>query len=219
MFWKFYGVWTLLVLGQSFSFHGFSAPESVTRLLVLIFLAGQLLCHRWRPRAARAPGYAHYVLSSSARALVVEAFYMVSRPVFSCLIYTPAMPVGVLLKNTLIDWAFTAPAYLLIFSVCWKLLQRYRYSPAEYFFLFSAGQALGDGNAFFLANPVMLLFIPYVMLNYQACQFIPYLEVRALLPEAGRRRGRWLAPLVLIPCAYFLAGACIIGLGRHFGLH
>ena len=75
---------------------------------------------------------------------------------------------------------------MVIFSVGWQILQRFRYGLWEYVLLFSAGQALGDGNAFFLANPGMLLFLSYVMLNYQAINVIPFLRVRSHL---GRRCG------------------------------
>jgi len=209
-----YGAWTTLVLMASFAHDGMSA-NTVTRLLILAYLA--LTAAFWWKRPAPAPGRAAFILHCCRNAMAVEFCYMFSRPVFESLVYKPGMSLAQLLQNTLIDWCFTFPAYGLIFSVFWWILQRFRYSLAEYVLLFSAGQALGDGNAFFMANPGMLLFIPYVMLNYQAIQVIPYLHARPAL-HPHRRRGRWLAPLLLIPLTYWVAGALIIGVGRFFQL-
>lgn len=122
-----------------------------------------------------------------------------------------------LVQKTLLDWAFTLPAYVVIYTVFWQLLKHFRYTLTEYVLLFSGGQALGDGNAFFLAQPAMLLFIPYVMLNYQAINVVPYLWVRGNL-KGRARRGRWMAPLLLIPASYWMMGALIQVAGRTCGL-
>ena len=123
------------------------------------------------------------------------------------------------MRNTLVDFAFTFPAYLVIFSLVWFSINRYAYGIVEYVLLFSLGQALGDGNAFFLANPGMLLLAPYVMLNYQAINVVPYLRVRSSLPQGKASMPvRYAAPLVLIPLIYWITGASIIVVGRLWGL-
>lgn len=200
------------MLALSFGHDGMSR-NSVTRLLILAYLALTLwIGRRYAPRGSARLFISTCVLSSMA----VEFFYMFSRPVFPSLLFQPGDSWPDLLHKTLVDWSFTAPAYIVIYAVCWRLLNRFRYSLTEYVLLFSAGQALGDGNAFFIAQPGMLLFIPYVMLNYQAINVLPYLWVRERL-VGQRRRGRWLAPLLLIPITYWFMGASIQVAGKLCG--
>ena len=202
----------MVVLALAFGHDGLNR-NTVTRLLILLFLGVSLaLGRRLRPPGG-APLFIGVCLASS---LVVEFCYMFSRPVFPSLLFQAGDSVPVMASKTLVDWAFTAPAYLVIYAVFWWLLGRFRYSLTEYVVLFSAGQALGDGNAFFLAQPAMLLFLPYVMLNYQAIQVLPYLWVRDQL-KGQSRRGSWLAPVVVIPATYWVVGACIQLAGKRLG--
>ncbi|MFN8614188.1 MAG: hypothetical protein U0931_42045 [Vulcanimicrobiota bacterium] len=208
-----YIIWTSLVLSVCFAHDGMSR-NSLTRLLILAYLALSLgLGRRLRPQG----GAGLFVFVCVVSSLVVEFFYMFSRPVFPHLLFQPGDAATTVVYKTLVDWAFTAPAYVVIYAVFWRLLARYRYSLTEYVLLFSAGQALGDGNAFFLAQPGMLLFIPYVMLNYQAINVLPYLWVRDRL-QGQRLRGRWLVPLLVIPITYWVMGACIQIAGKLCGL-
>lgn len=214
-----YAVWAGAVVLVCFLRDGLSA-DNFTRALVLGFLAGNLGWY-WltRHRLTARTGTA-FVLRCSLGALVVEFCYMFSRPVFPSLLVPreTAAPL-LLLRSTLVDFAFTFPAYLVIFSLVWFLINRYRYRVSEYTLLFSLGQALGDGNAFFIANPAMLLLAPYVMLNYQACNVVPYLRVRQALPPEGREGAlKYILPLTLIPAVYWCTGAAIILAGRAFGL-
>ena len=193
--------------------HDGPSRNSLTRLLILAYLALTLaLGRRYRPSG----GALLFLGTCLASSMVVEFCYMFSRPVFTQLLFQAGDSPAVLVYKTVVDWAFTTPAYLVIYAVFWLLLKRFRYSLTEYVLLFSAGQALGDGNAFFLAQPHMLLFIPYVMLNYQAINVLPYLWVRQKL--TGRAlRGRWLVPLLVIPATYWVAGACIQVVGKIWG--
>ena len=213
-----YAVWTAAVVLLCLLRDGLS-PDNITRLLVIGYLAVNLAWYlKTRERAVSATRTA-FVLRCSLNALAVEFFYMFSRPVFSSLLFERGMPVQHLLRNTLIDFTFTFPAYLVIFSVVWALICRYRYRISEYALLFSFAQAVGDGNAFFRANPAMLLMVPYVMLNYQAANLTPFLRVREALPTpASERALKYALPLVLIPAAYWVTGALIVLLGRAFGL-
>lgn len=204
---KLYALWTTLVLSLAFAHAGLNR-DTVTRLLVLAYLALNLAI---RPKdnpknKTQNKSQRRFILACTLNSLAVEFFYMFSRPVFDCLLFQPGDSPTMLLQKTLIDWLFTFPAYLVIYKVFWLLLQRYRYSLTEYALLFSAGQALGDGNAFFCANPAMLLFLPYVMLNYQAANVVPYLSLQPTL--TAQKTNRW-APLIAIPLTYLVMGACI----------
>lgn len=216
MLMKIYLTWTTVVLALAFLARG-ASPDNLTRMLVLAFLGCTLLWQRYHPGKPHRSGR-EFVLDASWRALVVEFFYMFSRPVFPWLLHRPGDSGWTLLHHTLVDWAFTFPAYLLIFSVFWQILFRYEYSFTAYVVLFSAGQALGDGQAFFLAQPLMLPWIPYVMTNYQAINVIPYLRARDSLPP-GRKRGSWWLPLLLLPITYFVAGASIHIVAKLLGMN
>lgn len=219
-----YALWTAFVVAVTLARGGLS-PDNVTRLLVIAYLLltlgwYRLTRTRTRARAATLPGRG-FVLQCSASALVIEFFYMGSRPVFRCLTVDAATPVRTIALNTLVDFAFTLPVYLAVFSAMWVLLRRYRYRVAEFVLLFPFAQALGDGNAFFAANPAMLLLAPYVVLNYQAITVVPYLRARERLAAApGRpsRVSRFLLPLVVVFAIYWFGGAAIIVVGRMFGL-
>lgn len=212
---RIYLLWTAVVLVLAFLARG-ASPDNLTRVLVLAFLGGTLLWERHHP--GRHASGREFVLDASRRALVVEFCYMFSRPVFPSLLHRPGDSWLTLLQHTLVDWAFTFPAYLLIFSVFWQMLRRYDYGLTAYIVLFSAGQALGDGQAFFLAQPLMLPWIPYVMTNYQAINVVPYLRAREALPPQ-RQRGPWWLPLVILPLTYFVAGATIQMVGKALGMN
>lgn len=212
-----YGAWATLLVLAVLAREGLSA-NNVTRLLVVAYLLAGLGWYALTRRHTVRQGSAAFVLRCTASALAVELFYMPSRPVFAALRWTRATPVATLAKHALIDLAFTAPAYLVIFSVCWLLLRRYRYRVAEYALLFSLGQALGDGNAFFVANPGALWLAPWVMLNYQAINVVPYLRARPHLAGERSSAARLVAPLVAIPATYWVMGACIKLVGRRLGL-
>ena len=65
------------------------------------------------------------------------------------------------------DRLYTVPAYLVVLSVIWWFINRYRYPYWHYVITMGLGQALGDGGLlFFLNAPAMLVFLPYPMTNY-----------------------------------------------------
>lgn len=219
-----YGLWTAFVVLVALMREGLSA-NNVTRLLVIAFLLAGIAARRlWPPRAARHPAR-WFVLRCARNALVVELCYMVSRPAYASLRVTADTPWRVAVANTAIDFAVTFPAYLVIFAAFWWLLRRNAYRVGEYALVFSLAQALGDGNAAFLANPALLLFAPYVMTNYQAIQVTPFLALRdqGVWAEA-RPEGAWAwarriaLPLVVIPAVYWVTGAVILVVGRRLGL-
>lgn len=221
---RVYAAWaafTLLVTAM----RGGASADNATRAMVVAMLGLSLAARRWgAPTTPDARPALAYVLRCTRNALVVEFFYLFSRPVFASLRWSPGDPPAALLRAALVDFAFTAPAYLVIFSVMWRLVARVHYGVAEYAILFSLGQALGDGNAAFAANPALLLLAPWVMLNYQAVQVTPYLRARdaGLLPAPARgpwwrTARRWALPLVVIPSVYWVMGALIQVAGRRAG--
>ena len=209
---------TGVVVVLSLAHDGLSA-DNVTRLLIIAYLAATFAWY-WRTRERRpAPSRRAFVLKCSLSALVVEFCYMFSRPVFASLLVVPGTTPAQALSSMLIDFAFTFPVYLVIFSLFWWLITRYQYRVSEYALLFSLAQALGDGSAFFLGNPAMLIFIPYVMLNYQAMNIVPYLRIRdSIVPSRSGGAPKYVLPLVLIPATYWVMGAAIILVGRTVGL-
>ena len=125
---------------------------------------------------------------------------------------------GEAVTSTLIDFAFTLPAYVALFAFIWAMLQRFRYTIAEYMLVFAFAQSCGDGIAFFAANPAMLLFAPWLMLNYQAMNVVPFLVARPHLRGELRSPARFFVPLLAIPVTYWCLGAVIKLVGRAVGL-
>jgi hypothetical protein len=75
--------------------------------------------------------------------------------------------------------------------------------------LTSAGQALGDAGAFLAAQPWMLLFMPWLMLNCQAMTLVPVVLVPKRLDDARPRAWlpRYAAPLLGIAILYAIVAA------------
>jgi len=214
-----YGLWTTLAIGLSVSLAGFSS-ESITRLLVIAFLACQIALRSTLARAL--PGLPHavrFVVLGTLLAAVVEGFHMISKPVFSSLRIGAATSLRQGLISYGLDLLFTVPAYLVIFAVIWWFIDRCRYTLWQYVIVMGLAQALGDGGLFFFLNaPAMLVFLPYPMTNYHAINVIPFLAVRDhLRPE--RRAGVY--PYLAVPAligTYLVCGAIIKLLGRLSGL-
>jgi hypothetical protein len=214
-----YCLWATLAICSAIAFSGFSA-ESITRLLVILFLFCQIA---WRSVLMKAlPKIApkiRFIVLGTVLAAVVEGFHMISTPVFLSLRIYPDTSLVQGLTNYALDLLFTVPAYLIIFSVIWGFVNRYRYPLWHYVIIMGLGQALGDGGLlYFLNAPAMLLFIPYPMTNYHAINVIPFLAVRDDL-----KRGRPSSALIYLAIPgligmYLVCGAIIKLLGRFFGL-
>ena len=73
--------------------------------------------------------------------------------------------------------------------------------------------------SFLSANPMMFIFLPYLMLNYHAMTLIPYIAVRDRIFDKGMRRGPalFVLPLIVLPLVYGIAGTIIVFLGRALG--
>lgn len=215
---KIYVVWAAVVFSLTFIKDGLS-PDNVTHLLILACFGLQLLL---RPLAAkhvsrlRARPKTVFITLCVFSAALVEICYMISKPLHPSLLITREMSAGQMLRNVGIDLAFTTPAYILIFFAVWGLINRYGYSLTEYVVLMSLGQAIGDGMGFFLLHPALLLFLPYVMINYQTMNVVPYLILRHNINNKPKvdSKLRIILPVVVIPVVYFISGSAIFALAR-----
>lgn len=214
-----YFSWAVLAIGISLAAAGLTS-ENVTRLFVVGFLVLQLALRR--PLASALPGLgprARFVVLGTFLAAVVEGFHMISKPVFASLRVGRATPAPAALKAYALDLLFTVPAYLVILSVIFFFVSRYRYGTWTYAVLMALAQTLGDGGVFFFANaPALLLFLPYPMTNYHAMNVIPFLAVRGdLAPGRPPTARAWLAVPAVIG-TYLVLGAIIKAIGRWVGL-
>lgn len=213
-----YCLWATLAIGLAIALAGFSS-ESMTRLLVIVFLFSQIALRSLLIKAL--PGFApktRFIVLGIALAAVVEGFHMISMPVFPSLHidWDTSLTQGLILYA--IDLFFTVPAYFVIFSVIWHFINRYDYALWHYIVVMGLGQALGDGGLFYFLNaPAMLFFLPYPMTNYHAINVIPFLAVcDHLRPERSASIFTSLAVPGLIG-TYFVCGAVIKLLGMVFG--
>lgn len=202
--------WALLAIGFSIALAG-ATPESVTRVMVLLFLGAQLLFRR--RLTASFPSLAprtRFILLGTLLAAVVEGMHMISMPVLPSLRIGWATPASDALRFYATDLLLTVPAYLLIFSVLWYFVTRYRYGFWEYVIVMGAAQALGDGGIYFFAGaPAMLAFLPYPMTNYHAVNVIPYLATRDELPPNRATSARRYLVVPAVIATYFVCGAAI----------
>jgi len=205
---RFYILWLFLALALSFWESGIN-QDTLTRISVLLFLCLTLL---WSVRKSVSLGdpKKFFITRGVCFAAVVEGCYMISKPVVDSLKIVPGMPFSRMLYNYSLDLIFTIPAYVLIFYVIWYLINKYDYELWEYIVLMALGQALGDGGFTFVAQPLLLLLIPYVMTNYHAMNVAPYLMIRQTLPN-GREKNLWrfVVPVILLPATYLSAGMVI----------
>lgn len=213
-----YLFWSACTLLLTFYMKGWDV-DNITHILLLCLLSVTLM---WalKTRSAQRPKNPR-LLSVGAGVLfaaLAEGCYMISQPFLLSLTIRSGMPIMQMIRNYSIDLMFTLPVYVFIFSVIWRLINRYRYGRWEYIFVFALAQALGDGNQTFLHAPTLLLFIPYVMINYHAINLAPYLVIERHLPQ-NRSDSHWKLPLAVlsIVLTYLVGGAIIVGLSRVLG--
>jgi len=216
---RLYLLWACVSIALALSAGGFSA-ENITRLGVLAFLLFQGLTRSyWQKLFSGRKPQVRFILLGCLLAVGVEGFHMISMPVFAALKITAETTFFQGLGFYALDLLFTLPAYLLVFSLIWHLINRYAYGFWHYTLVMGLAQALGDGGLyFFIGAPALLLFLPYPMTNYHAINLLPYALVQEdLNPE---RKSNWRSNLAIVwvILAYFVCGAVIQGLGRVFGL-
>ena len=216
---KLYCLWAAIAIGVSIVVAGLTA-ETITRLLVLAFIAGQYMLRATLVKALpRLAPQARFITMGVLLAAVVEGFHMISKPVYSSLVVGLHTSPADALRFYAIDLLVTTPAYVVIFAVIWFFISRYHYGLWSYVVVMGMGQALGDGGIFFFAAaPQMLVFLPYPMTNYHACNVLPFVATRDAL-SAARAAGRrsWVAIPALI-AVYLVCGSVIKVAGRAAGL-
>lgn len=216
---RLYCLWAVTAIGVSMVLAG-PIAETITRLLVLAFIAAQYVFRAALVNALpRLAPRTRFVAMGVLLAAVVEGFHMISKPVYSSLLVGPDTSPADALRFYAIDLLVTTPAYVVIFAVIWFLINRYHYGLWSYIVTMGLGQALGDGGVFFFAAaPQMLAFLPYPMTNYHACNVLPFVATRDALPAARAAGWRsWIAVLVLI-AVYLVCGSLIKLAGRAAGL-
>lgn len=213
-----YVLWTFVAVGLSFMVGGRSV-DNTTRALVIALIVIEIAAYRFLQTGLRrvAPKR-RFVATGVALAILVEGFYMISRPAFACLKIARDTGFARGLQSYAIDLALTVPAYAVIFSVIWWLLQRYRYTFWEYVLVMGIGQTFGDGFVYFVQMPAMIAFLPYVTLNYHAINVVPFLLVRDELPSSSQALPRRFLALPLLVAVYLVCGGTIALVGRWTGL-
>ncbi len=214
-----YCLWATLAIGLSLVLAGPSS-ESITRLLVVAFLLGQMALRSllvqafpWLTPKAR------FIVLGTLLAAVVEGFHLISMPVFLALRIDRETSLLQGLRSYGLDLLFTVPAYLVIFAVIWHFMNRYHFTLWRYVVIMGLAQALGDGGLFFFINaPAMLVFLPYPMSNYHAINILPFLAVRAHLRQTRVANARTYLAIPGLIGTYLACGAIIKLLGRFVGL-
>jgi hypothetical protein len=205
-----YLAWAILVIVLVFAKNGLT-HDNITHACILFYLGLNLLAFRYIQRGnyeqIKNPKR-FFILYCVISACVVEGFYMITSPLLPSLLITSKLTFAAGLKNYLIDLAFTIPSYFVIFNVIWYLINKYQYSVWQYTFFISLGQALGDGSRTFILQPSLLLFIPYIMINYQAMNVAPFLRIKNTL-HAVESKWKYLLPLIVIPLTYLACGVII----------
>ena len=205
---KLYLIWAVVTISLTFLKDGLS-NDNITHLIILLILALSLFIFKHlHPKNPKR----FFIISGVILAGLVEGAYMITKPVLpSLLVNIRNFNFETFINNYAIDLLLTIPIYFLIFWVIWKLINKYNYTKWEYIFLFALGQAIGDGSGFFLLNPLGLLFIPYVMLNYHAMNIAPYLAVKNYISEFPKSSSRWkyIVTIIVLFATYLIGGTLI----------
>ncbi|WP_353673411.1 hypothetical protein [Synechocystis sp. LKSZ1] len=214
-----YCIWAIVSILIALVFAGLS-PDSLTRILVLLFLFAQLLARSLLPRVLPLISpRTRFIVIGIALAVVVEGCHMFSKPVFSSLRVSPDTPLALGLYRYGLDLLFTLPAYLVIFLVIWLFIKRLYFPLWHYVLVVGFAQVLGDGGLFyFVSSPAMFFFLPYPMSNYHAMNILPYLAVCDQLPSDLTPSFRIYLVVPAVFMTYFVCGTLIRLLGQQFGL-
>lgn len=216
---KIYIIWSItaitfsLLISKNYS-------ESITRILVLIFLIFQILSkNKLEALFFNIKNHQkRFIISGVILASFVEGFHMISTPVFLSLRVNHDTEVLNILKNYFIDLVLTIPVYILVFYIIWYFINKYSYSLWDYIISFGIAQTLGDGGIFFFLNsPYMIFFLPYPMTNYHAINIIPFLLVKNNLSVENNSLKRYFAiPSIIL--TYLFCGSIIQVLGKFLNL-
>ncbi len=217
------GVWFFVSIAIPFSITGID-NSAATRIAIMSYFAVSLLLFYLFGRNLQIKHPKRtFIILSLIGSTFGEISYMISRPLNMALLVTPGMSPEQIFRNTAIDLILTFPAYLCIFSVIWFFARRYQYTAFSFLFIMGLAQSLGDGLQTFLNQPSLLLFTPYIMVNYWAMTFVPFLVVRKSIDavvDTPRKKAGFLAhilPLLAMPLTYYSVAIVIILIGRALG--
>lgn len=192
--------------------------EVVTRWLVVLFLGLQFIFLPFlKSISSRLTPKWRFIVLSTLFAMAVEGFHMISNPVDKSLIISANSSVVEIVRNYAIDLLFTTPVYVIVFLIMWFFIKTYAYSLWEFVLVMGLSQALGDGSFYFAANPIMLVFIPYIALNYNAMHIAPYLLVKKEISPRKISLKRYL-PLIIIPIIYVIGSFLIKIIAHSLGI-
>lgn len=215
-YFKIYLIWAIAVILLVFAKDKFST-DNIAHFFILVYLGFSFLFVGKKIDQANAKK--RFIVLSMISAAVVEGFYMIQMPVFASLRFVSGMSLEQMFGNYAIDLVFTLPAYYFIFRTIWYLINKYQYNVWQYTILIALGQGLGDGSKAFLGNPGLFLFVPYVLINYQAMSVVPFLRIKHTLPQnLSVSKFKYIAPIVLLPLVYILCGLIIYSTASFFNL-
>jgi len=204
---QLYLLWATVVISITFLKGGLN-NDNITHLIILGIFGGSLFIFKFlKPRRPKI----FFIFSCVILAASVEGAYMISKPVLSSLLLKDKFTLVQFIHNYSIDLFLTIPVYFLIFWIIWKLINKFNYSKWEYIILIALGQAVGDSGNFFLIQPTLLLFIPYIMINYHAMNVAPFLRIENFLNDIPKSQSKWkyLVTILAIFCSYFFGGVFI----------
>jgi len=218
IFISLYAFWAVIVFALTFISKGYN-PDNITHILIIIFFLVQLTTYPLiRVVSKKFSPKITFLIFGLIFAAVVEGLYMISDPLFESLKFVAGISIGKMISNFLIDLVFTIPVYIVVFLVIWYFINKYNYKLWEYLLFISLGQALGDGGIYFLASPFMLVFLPYVMINYHSMNLIPYLLTKNNLKPQNNSWMKYVVPPISIIVLYILFGIIINIIGPLFSL-
>src|SRR3989344_8190951 len=218
IFISLYAFWAVIVFALTFISKGYN-PDNITHILIIIFFLVQLTTYPLiRVVSKKFSPKITFLIFGLIFAAVVEGLYMISDPLFESLKFVAGISIGKMISNFLIDIVFTIPVYIVVFLVIWYFINKYNYKLWEYLLFISLGQALGDGGIYFLASPFMLVFLPYVMINYHSMTLIPYLLTKNNLKPQNNSWMKYVVPPISIIVLYILFGIIINIIGPLFSL-
>lgn len=205
---KIYLIWAVISISLVF-WNGILSNDNITHIIILAILLFSLrILKNFHPQNPQK----FFIVSGVILASLVEGAYMITKPVLPSLtVSLEKFNIGVFIKNYSIDLFLTVPIYILIFWVIWRLINRYNYTKWEYIILFAVGQAIGDGSGFFLVNPLGLLFLPYVMINYHAMNVAPYLAIQSSVADKPKINSKWkyITTVLALFITYLIGGTII----------
>jgi hypothetical protein len=214
----FYLFWLFISIILSFIINPYSL-ENKTRFLVILFLLIQIkFISKLSKLFDSYSTKVKFILTAIILSIFVEAFHMISSPVFLQLRITQETSLSEAFKFYLIDLMFTIPAYIIIFYVIWLFINKYNYKTFSYIFIIAFAQTIGDGGLFFFLNsPFMLLFIPYTMTNYHAMNVLPFLSVNNELKRDRIISNKSYLVIPAIILTYLFCGSIIKLIGKYYG--